>query len=657
MRVARRISLLAAAGGLLVTASAVGSPDLAGAAEPAGIATVAVQGTLLVAQSDGPSGARTTYAVALADGDLVPVRGVPHDARPFSHFRGRLALPASVVSTLAERGSAVSAGTALDATSGTGQDALRLVDRRSLTLRVSGAATLSDPQPAATPTAHRAYVAALDNKGALGQDDTALLGHVSTVGSYWQGESNGAISSIGVPATVTHYDTALTTTDCGLGSDFWSVLQEAEDRFPGLDLGSGDQLVLFVPDACSSGGVVGEGTVGSSFASGGALIVKAGPAIEGTYGHETGHNYGFAHANARYAGSSMEYFGVYDVMGYAIGGFNQLTALSTPFRVFQGIVDADEIQDVDLGARNVPVHAAVTIKPRSDDAGLRSVRVVNPDTGTALYVDYRSGTGQDAGAFYADTTHGYLLNSSKGPMHYAPGVTINAVRGGSGVDTLVVDGSGHTSLGAGATWTNASGTLSVHVSALGATGADVSVDFAPPVISPAPAPAVTGTPRVGSPLKVSAGTWMSGVSLSYRWSVGGSPVPGATGTTYTPVLGDLGKAVRVAVTGTRAGYPDVTRTSADATVVGLGALSATRPVVSGRTKVGRTLTARPGTWTAGTSFTYAWFADGTRIRHATSKRLVLARAQRGKRIAVKVTGREPGYRTRTLTSARTARVV
>ena len=43
----------------------------------------------------------------------------------------------------------------------------------------------------------------------------------------------------------------------------------------------------------------------------------------------------------------MEYYGIYDVMGFALASrFNQLTALSTPFRVFQGITDPGEIQDV-----------------------------------------------------------------------------------------------------------------------------------------------------------------------------------------------------------------------------------------------------------------------------------------------------------------------
>jgi hypothetical protein len=836
--------LLAGSLGLAVTTAVVGTSPSAGAVEPVGVATVAVQGTLLVAQSDEPSGGHTAYAVALADGDLVPVRGPLGDARPFSHFTGHLALPATVLSALAARGTPISAGATLAATTGAGLDALRLVDHRSLTLRVSGTPTVTDPEPAVTPTTHQQYVAAIDNKGALGQDDAALLGHVSTVGSYWQSESNGAIGSIGVPATVKHYNTAVTTSDCGLGNDFWAVVQEAEAKFPGIDLGTGDQLTLFVPPdnpSCSSGNIVGEGSVGSSFASGGALIVKAATAIEGTYAHETGHNYGFAHANARYSGTSLEYYGVYDVMGFALGGFNQLTALSTPYRVFQGVTDAGEIQDVDLGAKVKPVHVSATIRPRSDDSGLRSVRVVDPDSGEALYLDYRSGTGEDAGAFYADPNHFYL-SSGSGPLHYAPGVTVSAVRNGSGVDTLVVDGSGDTSLGAGATWTNASGNLSVHVSTLSGTAADVTVDFTPPqgfttvgspvltgdatvggtvgldlgvwnpvpttvqvrwfaggqpwtghndatqvvpgvaqvgqqvfarvtasragyqtttvdsapvtiqpgtipvtgdpmvtgtlqvgstlqghtgtwgsllssvsstwqwradgtdipgatslaytirsedvgtklslaqhltasgyqaltlvssdtadvpvpVISPAPTPTVSGTPRVGSALNATTGAWMTGVTLGFQWFVDGAPVSGATGTTYTPGAGDLGKAVHVAVTGTRPGYPDVTTTSADTAAVGLGVLTTAKPVISGKPHVGRTLTAKPGTWTSGTTFGYAWYADGVAVKHATAKRLLLTRAQRGKRITVKVTGSHPGFHGRTLTSARTTRVV
>ncbi len=178
-----------------------------------------------------------------------------------------------------------------------------------------------------------------------------------------------------------------------------------------------------------------------------------------------------------------------------------------------------------------------------------------------------------------------------------------------------------------------------------------------PVISPAPTPTVSGTPRVGAPLLATTGTWMTGVALSYRWYVDGSPVSAATGPSYTPGPADLGKPVHVAVTGTRLGYPDVTTTSADTALVGLGVLTTTKPTIGGKARVGRTLTAKPGAWTSGTTFTYTWFADGVAIKHATAKKLVLAKAQRGSRVTVRVTGSHPGYQGQTLASARTARVI
>jgi hypothetical protein len=823
-----RLGLLAV-GVLTVATLAPGSIAPASAAT---LGSVSVHGRLLVIPGEAP-GERTAYAVALADGDLVPVRGaLPAGARTGATFVGRLALPSQVLHSMALRGQ--SGPTA----------ALRIVDRRSLTLRVVGSpsVTAQDPPTSDAATAHAQFVAAIDNKGALGQNDTQLLGHVSNVGGYWATQSNGAMSVV-VPSTVTHYDTNVSGSSCGLGSaasDFTSTVQEAMAKFPGINpFGGTDQLVVFVPPSCFGGSTVGRGTVGQSFASGGVLVAESSSSIEGVYAHETGHNYGFQHANARLAGTSLEYYGIYDVMGFALPPqYNMLTALSTPYRVFQGITDAGEIQTVDLGNGLSPVHATATLKPRSDTTGLRSVKVTNPDTGEVLYLDYRSGTGQDASSAYA--AGGSLLSGST-PIFYAPGVTLNAVRSLSGNDALVVDALGHTSLGTGATWSSASGLLTVTVTAIGAAGASVSVDYAPPqdfstvgtpviggtlevggtvtldtgtwvptptstqirwtadgqaqpglddktsftagpslvgkqlvatvtqkkvgykttsstsggavvqpgtiptssnpsisgtakvgftlhaqtgtwsavlspvtasyqwrrggvdipgataadyqvttddvgsaitvvqtleatgyedgtltsaatglvpepLIDPAPVPTVTGTPRVGSALEVSAGSWMNGVALGYQWFVAGAPVSGATGTTYTPVAEDLGKTVRVEVTGTRADYPPVTRTSAETAAVAAGNLRTSKPRVTGTPSVGKTLTAKPGSWTSGTTFSYAWFADGKRIKHETAPRLTLTKAQRGKRIAVKVTGTKPGFTTVSKRSAETKKV-
>jgi hypothetical protein len=67
------------------------------------------------------------------------------------------------------------------------------------------------------------------------------------------------------------------------------------------------------------------------------------------------------------------------------------------------------------------------------------------------------------------------------------------------------------------------------------------------------------------------------------------------------------------------------------------------PVIAGTAAVGDTLTINPGTWGPGTvTLTYQWYADGSPIRGATGRTLVLGKAEFGKVIAADVTGSEPG---------------
>jgi hypothetical protein len=65
-------------------------------------------------------------------------------------------------------------------------------------------------------------------------------------------------------------------------------------------------------------------------------------------------------------------------------------------------------------------------------------------------------------------------------------------------------------------------------------------------VSPAPtvAPAITGTVQVANVLTLSTGTY-SGSPTSYarQWTLDGVAIPGATGATYTPLVGDVGKMI------------------------------------------------------------------------------------------------------------------
>lgn len=245
-------------------------------------------------------------------------------------------------------------------------------------------------------------------------------------------------------------------------------------------------------------------------------------------------------------------------------------------------------------------------------------------------------------------------------MQYAPGVTINAARGGgSGVDTFVVDPDNDTSLGAGAAWTNASGDLTVRVTSLGAAGATVTVDFAiPPDFAAVGTPVIGGDVSVGGRVTLDTGGWSpTPTTTTIRWTANGSPVAGTDNvSSFTPTAALAGKTLVAEVTAARDGYTTRSARSAGVTVSAGSISVTTRPSVTGSARVGRTLRAEPGTWTSGVAFAYAWFADGTRIRHASARRLLLTRTLRGERLTVRVTGSKPGCTSRTATSRRTPRI-
>ena len=67
------------------------------------------------------------------------------------------------------------------------------------------------------------------------------------------------------------------------------------------------------------------------------------------------------------------------------------------------------------------------------------------------------------------------------------------------------------------------------------------------------APAISGVAQVGEILTAWPGSWSPTGTLAYQWQVddgGWENIAGATGQTYTPVVGQIGKPLRVIVTAT-----------------------------------------------------------------------------------------------------------
>lgn len=174
-----------------------------------------------------------------------------------------------------------------------------------------------------------------------------------------------------------------------------------------------------------------------------------------------------------------------------------------------------------------------------------------------------------------------------------------------------------------------------------------------PGVLSAATPTVTGTYAVGATLTAKPGTWTAGTTLKYQWLSGGKAISGATASALKLGTRQKGTTISVRVTGTKAGFTTVSKTSK----VSAKVATAGTPTISGSAKVDSKLTAKPGTWTSGTTLSYQWRADGVAIAKATKPTFTLTRSQAGKAITVTVTGRKSGYATVAKTSKATSRVL
>ena len=164
-------------------------------------------------------------------------------------------------------------------------------------------------------------------------------------------------------------------------------------------------------------------------------------------------------------------------------------------------------------------------------------------------------------------------------------------------------------------------------------------------------PSISGSATTGSSLTANTGTWDTGVSFGYVWNRDGSPIVGATSSSYTVTSDDVGHQLTVTVTGSKTGYWDTPVTSAGVTATS-GPLSLTpAPTISGSAIFGNTLTAVPGTWDDGVSFSYQWKRDGSSIGSATGSTYLVSAADIGHTLTVSVTGSKAGFSNSTQTSA------
>lgn len=171
-------------------------------------------------------------------------------------------------------------------------------------------------------------------------------------------------------------------------------------------------------------------------------------------------------------------------------------------------------------------------------------------------------------------------------------------------------------------------------------------------------PTISGTAKVGKTLTAKPGTWKPApVTLSYSWKANGTTISGATASTFTVPAALKGKTITVTVKGSKTGYKSISKTSKATKKVAAGTLTGVTPKITGTAQVGTILATVPGDWKpAGTKLSYQWYRNSSKIKGATTLSYTLVAADKGKKISVKVTGRNTGYTTLTKTSAQTKAV-
>lgn len=173
----------------------------------------------------------------------------------------------------------------------------------------------------------------------------------------------------------------------------------------------------------------------------------------------------------------------------------------------------------------------------------------------------------------------------------------------------------------------------------------------------AKAPVIKGKARVGKKLKASAGTWRPAAKkVAYQWKRNGKAIKKATKATYKLKKADAGKKITVTVTARR---PSFKKASATSKARQIAVHNTKKPKIKKKpaARVGKILKVTKGKWKGkATSISYQWFRGKKKIKGAKKARYKVTRADRGKRLRVKVTAKRTGAPATKVWTARTKKV-
>lgn len=161
---------------------------------------------------------------------------------------------------------------------------------------------------------------------------------------------------------------------------------------------------------------------------------------------------------------------------------------------------------------------------------------------------------------------------------------------------------------------------------------------------------ITGSPRVDLTLTATAPVWSDANAVTtYQWQRDGAAIVGATGSTYTVAIADIGAQLTVVATGTVLLSSGTTTSEPVLGLIGPPATATRKPSVTGTPRASHELTATPGTWAGSPTptFSYQWYrASGGsvgKLLGADDPTYVVKTGDAGSVLAVVVTADRPGH--------------
>ncbi len=163
----------------------------------------------------------------------------------------------------------------------------------------------------------------------------------------------------------------------------------------------------------------------------------------------------------------------------------------------------------------------------------------------------------------------------------------------------------------------------------------------PPV--PGALPSISGAPKVGQKVTCLPGTWTGATGFAYSWTRNGARLA-VTGARITVPGAAYGGRLACVVSASNSGGVISRSSPTKSVAIGPAIRKVAAPRISGKARVGSTLSVARGSWSPKpTSYAFQWLRNGKPVGGATKAKYAVKKADKGKKLTVRVTAKANGY--------------